>query len=405
MLEGTARRLGLLGGLYTIQGIVFGFTTAVLVPSLTARGASVTEQAGLIGLASLPWVFKLPTAVLLDRWKVGPRGLAAAAMGAMAAVLGVLAMLGDPQEHLGLLGGLWLVLNALLAMQDVAADTLALDGLAPAERGSASGVMFGGHQVGNTAVGAMALGAVVGAWDLQGGLWCMAGLVFVAAVVTRSVRVPRAVSESPPADTPRRAEIWALLGVGTTWAVGGFAGCFLLADVLTNALVGEFLINELRWPAERIYGTLAVVVFVGQVVGYAVASFVVDRIGHARATGWGSASLGGLWLAFAAVPGAWSSTSFMYGFVVVQLVATALMYVGLYAWLMGRVEPRFRASHYAVLTSLLNLPRAWVPWLAPLALAGLGFTGLYAGAGLFQMAMAGLLVFVVARGDTTGRPT
>ncbi|MBV1858824.1 MAG: hypothetical protein KUG77_10460 [Nannocystaceae bacterium] len=58
--------LPLLTGLYTVQGAVFGFTTGVMVPSLAAAGVPLEQQAGVLALASLPWVLKLPVAVALD---------------------------------------------------------------------------------------------------------------------------------------------------------------------------------------------------------------------------------------------------------------------------------------------------------------------------------------------------
>ena len=52
-------------------------------------------------------------------------------------------------------------------------------------------------------------------------------------------------------------------------------------------------------------------------------------------------------------------------FVALQAVATAAFYVGLHAALMDATVPAVRATHFAVLMALLNLPRAVVAPVAP----------------------------------------
>lgn len=383
--------LPLLGGLYTVQGVVFGFTTGILVPLLASRGVSLEEQAGLVALASLPWVLKLPIAVALDRLRPGATGVAGVAMLSMGLLLFVLAWVGEGRVSMGWLGMAWFGLNLMLAAQDVCADAIALDAVEPQGRGRANGVMFGGQAVGSAVVGTFALGAVVLRWGLTPALVLLAGMLVAGALWAFRARVVTTVA-------PAHAQLGRLLRQPSTWLVGGLASVFMVADVTTSALSGAFFVQRLDWPMERIQSLLPWVALAAQVSGYVLAAWVVDRLGQVRSTMWASIVLGGTTAGFAAVPWAWPSVPFIVVFSIVQGVALAVMYVGLHAWLMGKVDPSVRVTHFAVFASLLNLPRAWAPGLAPGLLDALGWSGVFAAAGLLQIVVA--VVFrAAARGS------
>ncbi len=384
--------LPLLGGLYAVQGAVFGFTTGLLVPLLAARGVSLEAQTGVLALASLPWVFKLPIALALDRIRPGAARVAGVAMLGLGVVLAGLAALGEGLVVFAGLGLAWLGINVLLAAQDVCADALAIDAVPTERRGRANGVMWAGHHLGATLLGTMGLGAVLTRVGLGATLAVLAVFVLLGGAWALRSAVVAPVAKA-------RGGLAEVLTAPSTWILGALASVFLLADVGTGALSGAFLMQRLEWPIERLTTTLPIVILVGQVLGYGAAAMVVDRIGHPRSAALGSAALGALWAGFSTMDALWSSVGFLYGFIVLQSVATALLYVGLYAWLMDRVMPQFRATHYAVFMSLLNVPRAWVPTLMPDVLASLGWPGVFAAAGAFQVALAAV-AWLVARGPT-----
>ncbi len=386
--------LPLLGGLYAVQGLVFGFTANLLIPTLAAAGVSLEAQTGVLALASLPWVFKLPIALALDRLRPGAARAAGVAMLVLAAVLLGLASLGEGLVTFAGLGVAWLGINVLLAAQDVCADALAIDAVPPEQRGRANGVMWAGHHVGSTLLSSAAVGAVLTRAGLGPALAVLA--VLVAAGGVWAARSSVAVSL-----VPRASGLAQLLASPSTWLLGGFASVFLVADIGTGALGGAFLMQRLAWPIERLTTTFPLVVLVGQALGYGGAALVVDKIGHARSAALGSVALGLVWVAFAMLESSWSSVAFNYAFIVVQLIATALLYVGLYAWLMDRVNQSFRATHYAVLMSLLNVPRVWAPTLAPDALEVLGWPGVFMAAGAVQIALGGVAWLL----RSTGRPS
>src|SRR5262249_57427118 len=60
-------KLGLLGWLYSSQGLPFGFFTQALPLLMRARGYSL-ESIGLSSLLAAPWALKFVWSPLVDRW-------------------------------------------------------------------------------------------------------------------------------------------------------------------------------------------------------------------------------------------------------------------------------------------------------------------------------------------------
>jgi PAT family beta-lactamase induction signal transducer AmpG len=392
-----ARRLAILGSLYLAQGIVYGFGGLILVPSLAAAGVALEAQAGILALASVPWVLKLLWAPLLDRFgglgSGRARWFAAAAMLAMALVLAALAgresLVAEPVT----LAWLWLLLNTSLSLQDVATDALVLDLVPPGERGVTNGVLLGGHHVGAEGIGGLALGLLVASRGLQAALWGQAAIMLALAGLPLLLPLRPTTHESPAEpERPRLGDVLArLVTRPRALAVAGIAALAMSADVLTSTVSGQFWVLRLGWSVEELAGTLAPILLACNVLAYAVATLLVDRLGHAKSAALGSAGLGLLWIGFGLVPALWTSTAFLVTFVALQALATSAFYVGLHAALMDATVPAVRATHFAVLMALLNLPRAAVPPAAPAVLDALGWTGLFIAAGAFQVLIAALL--------------
>ncbi|AUX34835.1 MULTISPECIES: MFS transporter [Sorangium] len=144
------RRLGLLASLYMCQGLPFGFFTQALPVLLRKQGISL-EGIGLASLLALPWALKFLWAPLVDRfffprlgrrrsWILPLQGLTIAALGLLA--------LRDPGEGLSPVLAAVLIVNLLSATQDIATDGLAVDLLAPGERGLANGIQVAGYRAG-----------------------------------------------------------------------------------------------------------------------------------------------------------------------------------------------------------------------------------------------------------------
>jgi len=393
----SARRLAVLGALYLAQGIVFGFGTWVLLPTLAARGASIEAQTGIVALAGVPWVLKLGWAPLVDGFGRGGRGPHAIASVALAIVAGSLAALARADASasgVGTLAALWLGLNAALALSDVAADALALDGVPPQQRGVAQGVMLGGHHVGAEAMAGRWLGVVAATQGLAIALDLAAACALVCAI---------APWLAPPSQRARGADVpmgavlrQLVLRPGAVRAVA-LLGTVFAADVVTGAVASEFVIDRLGWTPEDYARDLAPPVLVASVAAFAVVAAITDRVGAWRVAAAGALGLGVSWIAFALAEASWADRSLVIGFAVLWAFATAAFYVGVHTIAMAGTDARARATHFAILMALLNLPRVWAAPLAAPLLGALGWQGLFVACGVAQLGYFALARSVTRR--------
>lgn len=401
-----ARDVATSGGLYLVQGMVWGSGGLVVLPRLAAAGVSLDEQAGIFALSGVPWVLKLAWGPVLDLPAVRrvPPVLVAAI--ATAVIGGALAWLGgvvDPASEVARITWLWLALNVALSLQDTATDAFAIDRIPARLRGAATAVMLAGHHVGAE----LLAGAWVGAWVAARGL---AGLVNLAWVCVAIAVVVAMMSLGDPsgsrAPAPRgavRDAVVALVRDDAGLRVLLLATVVFAADVATSAASGQWLF-DLGWSPEQIAARIVWPLLGGTLTGHLIAAVAIDR-GHghgarASAIAWSSAALGACWIGFALLASVWHVVAFVQVFVVVQAAITAVLYVAMHAALMDATAPALRATQFAALTAALNLPRVWAPLVATMLVGRTGFAAMFAICGLFQLAVA-----VMARWAITSRVT
>ena len=379
--------------MYLAQGIVYGFGGFILLPTLAAGGVSLETQAGILALAGLPWVLKLLWAPLLDRFggmaSGRARAIAAVAMVGIAVALAGLASADDLIAIPQTVAWLWLLLNVSLSLQDVCTDALVLDLVPSVERGMTNGVLLGGHRVGSEGIGGLGPGMLVASQGMSSALWAQALLMLALAGLPLLMKRPEgSTAESGGSNNSLGAAIGELLRSRSTVAIALLAVVVFSAEVVTSTVSATFWTQRLRWSVEDLSGVLAPLVLASNLVAFGLAALTVDRYGHRRSAVVGSILLGCLWAAFGFVPDLWDTRGFMMAFVVIQAVPTAMLYVGLHALFMDATNPTLRASHFAVLMALLNLPRVVVAPLAPGMLESLDYEGLWVASGVFQIVVA-----------------
>jgi MFS family permease len=277
----TAGKLGLLGSLYFSQGLPFGFFTQSLPLLLRKQGVGL-GAIGLSSLLALPWALKFVWAPAVDRhgsrkaWILPLQGLSVATLAAVAA----LAALSRPAAPpIGFLMAACLLLNLLAATQDIATDGMAVDLLAPAERGWANGLQVAGYRVGMIVGGGVLL-ILYDRWGAGSPFLIMAALTVAASlpvITSRAAGAPRPPGEAGAArasvrDFLRRPGAGRVLLLITTYKAGdAFATSMLrpfLADAgLTLADVGKLL------------GTVG---FVAGLLGALAGGALVNRLGRRR---------------------------------------------------------------------------------------------------------------------------
>lgn len=195
-----SRRLAFLFSLYVCQGLPGGFLAVVLPVVLREQGLDL-KTIGLASFLSAPWLLKFLWAPLVDRhgWPRIGRHRSWLIPAQLGMLLVTLALSGvAPEDDLGLVVLLFLVLNVFAATQDIAVDGWAVRLLKGEDLGPANSAQVGGFKVGNLLGGGVLVG-LLGTIGWAGDFWLMS--VLIACVLLFVVLTPEPPSPTPP---PRR---------------------------------------------------------------------------------------------------------------------------------------------------------------------------------------------------------
>lgn len=194
MLNHRWGRILVLGLLYLVQGLPFGFQVHALPVYLREQGVGL-EAIGYSTALALPWALKFLWAPFVERFGGGRGGRYRwiAPLQALMVVGFLIASQVSPETQLDALMVLLLLLNGLAATQDIAVDGLAVDLLGPDELGLGNSAQVVGYKMGMLCSGGLLVWAT--AWvGWQGAFLAMAILVGVVAVVVWSMEEPSAQS-------------------------------------------------------------------------------------------------------------------------------------------------------------------------------------------------------------------
>jgi PAT family beta-lactamase induction signal transducer AmpG len=179
--------------LYFCQGFPWGFATIALIATLSAAGHDKAATATVAALAILPWTFKFFYAPMIDTYRFPSLGIRRPwiifAQAGMALTLMVVVLSGELSSAATLQFIAWafFVHNCFAALQDVAADSLAVDLLSDAERGRVNAMMWASKNFG-IAVGGAGMAWLVVATSLETAV--LAQSLMICAVLVLLVQLP-----------------------------------------------------------------------------------------------------------------------------------------------------------------------------------------------------------------------
>ena len=158
-------RLVTFSALYLVQGIPTGFITITLAALLAEQGYSAGAVAALMTINYIPWGIKVLYGPWLDRHTHSAMGrrrpwILVAQCGMLVSLGVLLAVPGVQSVGLVPIALIIFVYNLFGALQDVATDALAVDLLAPDERGFVSGAMWS-SKIGGIAIGGAGMSMVL----------------------------------------------------------------------------------------------------------------------------------------------------------------------------------------------------------------------------------------------------
>lgn len=444
--------------LYFAQGVPWGFIATGYGVLLTDLGLDAAAIGAAIGLAYLPWSFKILWGPLLDAvplLRIGRRRpfivFAQLVMGlTMLALYSV-----DPRVSMPTVTALLFLNNTFAALQDVAVDALAVDLLREDERGRANSLMWAGKSLG------VALGGGGGMLIAKVAGW---GALFVgiAVVIWLVMLIPLVLRERPPGPEDRPVDgsllrlgwflipfavvgalmyglsvlegryegrPWAalipvaqpfvaVLGAIAAWPLvdrDGFRAMrrsfsfptpwwALLAGILMPsgyAMIGaaqtKLLRGDLHLTENQMASLSGMIDPLSGVVGALIGGVVADRLGVRRTIAALMGGIGACLLVFGLGSSLWPQFVFLAVWTACfngLVNAFSAATLGLY---MSVSNPRIGATHFAVYMAATNLTYAWTAPFGGMIADRWGYAALFVVAAIFQVATIPLLIPIDAR--------
>jgi PAT family beta-lactamase induction signal transducer AmpG len=368
------RRMAVLAALGFASGLPLALSSSTLQAWMTDAGLSLAAL-GLLGLVKAPYALKFAWSPVMDRF-VPPilgrrRGwLLAAQVGLAVAILG-LAAAGASGVAMSVAVAATAVAFAS-ASQDIVADAYRTDLLPPVERGAGAAVFVTAWRVGFLVSGSAALIAVGNGWlSWPAAYGAMAGLMAVGALASVVGPEPATAADAPASlrdavVEPIREFVTRRNGI----VVLVFVLLFKLPDAMVDQMKVPFLQRGMGVPKETIGSIAQGLGLAASIVGGLAGGALVAQRGLWRS----------LWvfaiLQAASNLGFWALTRTgagygpLSGVIVLENVCGGMVSAGFVAFLMGQCDSRYSATQFALLSSLMAVPRDF----------GGAFTGYLAGA-------------------------
>lgn len=343
------------------SGLPFLLTNRTLQAWMTVEQVNLAAI-GAFSLVGLPYSLKFLWSPLLDRF-VPPffgrrRGWLALAQGAIALALLLLAAQ-NPQQGLQ-----WVAIAAVLvaflsATQDIAADAYRADVLAPREMGAGAAIFVLGYRMALLIAGGAAL---ILADQLSWPVTYMAMAGLMAACILFTALAPEPIQQEQPPTTLLDAVQLPLRDFLTRYpwqrglAILTFIVLYRLGDAMVNNMALPFLLQT-GFSQTQVGAIQGVMGLIATIVGALTGGVILSQIGIARSL-WVFGGLQALSnLAYFALALVGKNDTAMVVAINLENFCGGLATAGFTAFLMSLCNPRFSATQYALLSSLMAVSR------------------------------------------------
>jgi MFS transporter, PAT family, beta-lactamase induction signal transducer AmpG len=365
----------------------------IAIPTWMAQAGVDIKVIGLFTLAQAPWSFKFLWSPLMDRYPLPILGRKRGwILLSQVALLGLglwLAGVPPSADTVWVMGAIALATGFAAATQDIAYDAYTVEVLHREEQGAAVGARVALYRAAMFVSGGLAI-TLLASWS-----WAAVNVALAlcyAPLLLVTVKAPEPESLPTPPKTLKEA-VWGpfvgFLGQARALEILAFVVLFKLADQLTQALTGPFLVQMGFSPADVGVGRSGVAV-AATLAGTFLGGLLTSAVGLGRAL-WITGLLQILSnLGYALVAQVGPNRLVMYSAVAFEL-GTSGMGTGAFGVLLLRLtQKRFSATQYALLSSLFSIPRVLAGPPAGLLVDALGWRDFFIStlfAGIPGMAM------------------
>jgi MFS transporter, PAT family, beta-lactamase induction signal transducer AmpG len=361
---------------YVAQGFPFGLVTIALPAYLAEQGVSAGAIGSFIGVAMLPWTFKLFAGPVMDRFSYLAMGRRRpwVILAQLCLVLTGVAFAFFPQalENIAVLTALCFLLNCFAATQDVAVDGMAIDVLPPEEHGRANAFMAFGQVSGISGSATIAAFSVLhfGMFGIALMLMLGFGLILLWCVLVRERAgeklLPWTVGQATQRSIDLRATNWLQIGTDLSRALLlpasllmlGVAFLFRFADGLWVALAPVIVVQELGYASTDYSSWSSLASFIAAIAGLLV-GLSIDRKGVKLLYGLALLLYGLLAVSVGLLEIDGLSPAFLLGILFLQAFIYQGVFVSFIATSMNLCWVKVSATQFAIYMAWANLGRSF----------------------------------------------
>jgi len=373
------------------SGLPLLLTGSVLQAWLKDGGVDL-KRIGFFALIGLPYTLKFLWAPLFDRYVLPlgrRRGWLLLMQLAVAAALLVLAAAQPSPDQLWLIAGAGFLVALFSASQDIVVDAYRRESLAEAELGLGSALYVNGYRVGMLLAGGG--GLILADWLSFPSMYRIMALA-VAACVLVTLLAPEPVAPEGRPRTLRDAVVLPFLDYfrrDGAWLILAFILLYKVGDTMASAMTTPFYL-ELGYSKTEIGAVVKLFGFWATIAGGTLGGIWILRIGMLCALWWFGIGQMLSTLGFVVLSQLPPTELALAVVVAVENFTAGLGTAAFVGFMAALTDRRFTATQYALLSSLMGVPRVLLSaptgWLAE----SLGWPGFFLLCAL--IALPGLLM-------------
>lgn len=398
-----------------LMALLMGFASGLpLLLTIRTLQAWMTEvgvdlkTVGIFALAGLPYNLKFVWAPLLDRYSVGLLGrrrfwMLLSQLALVGAIVGM--ALTDPKEQTAQLAFFSVLVAFFSATQDIVIDAYRRETLLETELGLGSTFYVYGYRVATLVSGAAALGMAsrIG-WSET--YLVMAAIMGLTMGVTLLAKEPQV--ESPPPRSLQEAVVAPLQEFLTregAWLILSFVLLYKVGDTMAGAMATPFYIQT-GFTKDQIAAIAKTFGLFSNLGGSLLGGLLLVRLGMVRSLFTFGVLQAGSTLAFASLALVGPNVTALTAVIAFEDLSSGMGTAAFVAFMASLTNKRYTATQYALLSSLMGLPRTVLSAPTGWMVEQLGWPLFFVVCGL--LAIPGLLlIYAVARlrGEEGGRAT
>lgn len=370
-----SQKYTLLGSLWFMQMVPMGFFLTA-VPTILRQQGSSLEEIGLVGLVALPWALKFLWAPVVDLYgsqRIGHyRSWILPLQSLLVVALGLTAQF-DLRTNFRAFLVLCCVICFVSATQDIATDALAVNLLAPAERGWANGLQTAANFSGSIVGGGLML-VLYSRLGWQGSMLVVALMVALPLLAVWRVREPVRVAHETPPTLKTALHLFRRDGM-MRWLL--LAASSVVGYAVTNAMFRPFLV-DLQLPLEEIALMTGILNWVAGLLGGLCGGALIRPLGRRSAILSLNLFLAVSLLAQIALGLGWNSRVALYALSSLTGFAVGAAYVALTTIVMDHSRRETAGTDYTVQVSMFELGSMLAGGGSGFLAARFGYAGTFA---------------------------